>query len=1258
MAQRPTATVSPVTKQELFILFQHFMRSPSFFREARLTFRSHLLDPVGEAGFQVLWNVLCQVHDRYPAEEYNSRLVTYLASRYLQNSADDLSPEMVNLLTRYEPGGVIFDAFHLPSDQFSLPVARDILRRFLYERSIAAPFRRVAANVSASGYPDNLGELVQLLAEQHRRNTSVAATPVVASVIPMEGDPRAAFVFHPVGIPFIDEVVHGHCEGSVYGILGTTGSGKTTMCCQIAASTARRSWVEARTNGGPVPLTVYFTAEQPARELRPLIQSYIMRIPRAKLMTFTDYRCLTTRDCLAEYERHLQQDVNEPVGELERWQANAPMLEQGLVLVDFSQGEDFPDAGEGGIDEIVSVLERILEMRQQPLRCVVIDWVGCLIDRHVMATGRDENAYRHLLGHFVDVAKSKIAARFRCTVWAAQQLAGRAKSFAPTKLIGEEPVFHEIQVLAALHPAAVYRRRELYETFADQLRLFTKLVRGESAGRSEAALCHVDVYKASHLRRIVDEILADPDPLRRIIAVDAEWHGERPEEPGAYLRTIQFSTRHGEGINVVLRHRGGEVAFQPSIEAAVAELSRLLTAHDGWVPRVGGHFFRADLPWLLHAGLDVRPWYAPAESPERCRYEGGWDTSLMYHAVCETASFKLEDIAIKLTSVPRYDVPIHAARREYCRQHNLKESDLEGYGFMYDWVLHPYGCFDADATRRIAIRCMEPGGLLDKDSYGNASWVPYWIAHRASLAFLEMELNGIAVDWARIDQLAARYMEAYEKLLASFREEIRWPDFNPKSAPQCTVFLFGDAFGRKRGGASIRPDGALTLGLTPIKTTGRRSKLWSDVVERGEAAKYSPSTDKETLGILGQRQPLVRKLRDLKFVGQVLQSVLRRPEVDEETEEWELEDGHGVYSAGLPGSVMSDGRIHTHLYQTKETGRASSARPPLQNLSSRREADYRRILGYVKDGKPAGDYLDVFGAPQYLFPLRSILRASPGWVLVEADLIGAELAVIAWASGDRTMIEHVRRNMLPEDHPDFYDIHSHTTVRAFRLDCEPTKKGLAAIGKSHLRVGAKAVNFGVPYGRGAAAIERQCREEGAEITIDDAQRLIDGYFEQYPATATFLEECRKRSQDPGWLCNFFGRYRRFVRSNDPSVIGEQERQAMNYPIQSAVADAVSVALYNMLQYRKTHPDVTFRLLLQIHDAVLVECPASHLAAVKQMFVDCMSYGVPIWPRRLDGSPMPVNEPYHFGVDIKAYLNWGEKLTAEKAKEAGIDPELL
>ena len=418
------------------------------------------------------------------------------------------------------------------------------------------------------------------------------------------------------------------------------------------------------------------------------------------------------------------------------------------------------------------------------------------------------------------------------------------------------------------------------------------------------------------------------------------------------------------------------------------------------------------------------------------------------------------------------------------------------------------------------------------------------------------------------------------------------------------------------------------------------------------------------------------QLRDLKFIMTVLSGVLRDPCEDEDGERLLDEDGHQEYDEGLAAAVCADGKVHTHLLQTKETGRAASARPPMQVMANRRESDYARILGTWQTGRDGnrtyrGDYQHIFPEPLYNHPVRSIFVADPGYVLAEADYVVAELAAIAWASGDANMIDHVRRNELPESHPDHYDIHSRQAVDAFHLTCPPTKSGLKAAGYASLRVASKNVNFGVPYGRGALAIARQCREEGVDISEADAQMLIDAYFAKYPGVKVFLEGCQVRTQPPHqWLMNFWGRRRRFIESKDKRVIGDQQRQGQNCTIQGDVADAINCAIYNFGEYRQVHPELGYRLLLQIHDALLFLVPIPELRDFvyderdaagnivrSSILRECMCDRVPVWPRRLDGTPIPVAQPYHFGVDTKVALHWGEKITTQQCAECGIDPLL-
>jgi uracil-DNA glycosylase len=804
-----------------------------------------------------------------------------------------------------------------------------------------------------------------------------------------------------------------------------------------------------------------------------------------------------------------------------------------------------------------------------------------------------------------------------------------------------ETEVREIQVMSVLHPAAVTRRPEQREDFVSQVARFVALT--ESKLDSTEVVDHAEIYTEEALAATVDAMLADPDPNANIIAVDCEWHGEYPTEPGAYLRTVQLSNKDKWARTIVLRYEGGAEAFRPNLDAVRTQLLRLLKSTPDRHVRVGGHFLRADLPWLIDFGVDVRDEYAPNPNPEN-RQLGGWDTSLLYHAVNETAKYGLDECVLRFTSAPPYWERLDKWKKSYCALNKLKADDLGGYGACPSHILHPYANYDADATRRIMIAFYGTNGtdgILANDMYGNDCWLPYWTAHQASLAFLEMEMTGLVIDRARADDLTNLFMSKQNNLLDEIRVELNWPEFNPKSHPQLAVAMFGRGFMRNFTNAVNIPEEAATLDLTPVKTTGKRPKLWRDL-RPYEIEKSPPSTDKESLGILGHMNPTAAKIRDYKFIAQVLQSVLRKPNTTADGDFETDDNGNYSYEKGLVGCVHADGKVRTHLFQTKETGRASSSRPPLQNLSSRREDDYKRILG----------------KKNYQHPVRSILRVPEGCVGIETDLTGAELAVLAWLAQDPNMVEHVRRNLLPEEHADHYDIHSQQAVKTFNLkDVVPTKNGMVAAGVKGLRVAAKNVNFGIPYGRGAEAIARQCKEEGVTVSTEECQAMIDAYFRSYPGTSTFLENCRTRSQNPGWLVGPYGRFRRFIPPSRPdrAIMGEQQRQAQNFPIQGGVADAVSLALYNFLQYRREHPEIDYKIALQIHDAIVLIVPFEHAERVyKEVIPECMIDRLPFWPRNLDGTLIPVSEPYHFGMSRDVFTHWGENLNAKQAAELGLE----
>jgi len=807
----------------------------------------------------------------------------------------------------------------------------------------------------------------------------------------------------------------------------------------------------------------------------------------------------------------------------------------------------------------------------------------------------------------------------------------------------DEPVFLTTKVMSVVHPAAVLRTTELYPQFEATCRNFAKLIRGEEfATSSDDTITIQTFYKERDLKELVDHILSH-DGIKKI-GVDGEWHGQHPGEPGSYLRTIQIS-HHGEyAAVIVLRGQGGEPAFCPGISAAIAQLNRLLDRDD---VQIGGSFFASDLPWLEYNGLHIAHRFTvPGTVAELCggTYAGGFDVALAHHAYDETGNFKLEVMATRLCGADRWDVPLQEWKRGYLHEHKMKDEELEGYGECPDEILLPYGGKDAAYTRQLMD---EHCRMLNADRFGNDCWTPFHISMMAFPAFNEMGMEGVKIDLDRIDALTDLFQAVSGENLEQLRQAINWPGFNPRSSQQCVEFLFGDQYSTKRDKETgdrirVRPAGALSLNLRPVKSTGK-GKPWAWVESRGEQDKFAPSTDKEVCGILGAQHPMARQLRDVRLVDQVLKSVFRPPTMVKNQLVLK-EDGRRTYAGGIAKYVCHDSRVRSSFSQVKETGRASSARPPLQNISKRREDDYKRILGKER----------------YQWPVRSFIvsNTDPDYgeltVLLEADYKGAELLGMAVMARDETMLDHCQRANLPDDDPQQYDIHSNIGVSAFQLDCEPTKKGLEASGNKGKRVAAKNIIFGVGYGRTAEACARQCQEEGAPISEAEAQVIINTIFATYPGIPALQEQLRARVASPGWMRNCFGRFRRFIATSDRGAMGELERQGLNFPFQSMVADAVSIALH----YLHNHPrkaELGYKIVLQIHDAIVLEVPLRSLDIVyNEIMPACMVDSVSFRACDLDGIPFADSPVYQFGIDQDVCTRWGVRLTAAECDALGID----
>jgi DNA polymerase-1 len=261
-------------------------------------------------------------------------------------------------------------------------------------------------------------------------------------------------------------------------------------------------------------------------------------------------------------------------------------------------------------------------------------------------------------------------------------------------------------------------------------------------------------------------------------------------------------------------------------------------------------------------------------------------------------------------------------------------------------------------------------------------------------------------------------------------------------------------------------------------------------------------------------------------------------------------------------------------------------------------------------------------------------------VFISADYIGAEIACAAFLCNDQALLEHVRRNQLSEDNPEFYDIHSHVAVSAFRLECAPTKTGLKSIGKRYLRDIAKAILFGLFYGRSSRAIAEGAKSEGILVSEEEAMAIVEHIREQYPLLLPFFETCAARAENPRWLTNAFGRYRRFPTALDKEQLKRFERQAKNSPIQGTVADAVNRAVDYFCYYRNRW-DLRSKLVLQIHDDIMAEVPDGEVKIVyEKLFPKAMVECVPIFVTGLDGKTPPDTVARWLGIDLTVSREWG------------------
>ena len=269
-----------------------------------------------------------------------------------------------------------------------------------------------------------------------------------------------------------------------------------------------------------------------------------------------------------------------------------------------------------------------------------------------------------------------------------------------------------------------------------------------------------------------------------------------------------------------------------------------------------------------------------------------------------------------------------------------------------------------------------------------------------------------------------------------------------------------------------------------------------------------------------------------------------------------------TYCDSLIDKVAADGRIHSTFNQTEtRTGRISSTEPNLQNIPVRTERgrEFRRFF-----------------------------KAKDGCVLVDADYSQIELRVLAHMAGDQTMMKAFT---------DGIDIHTVTASEVFGVPIDMVTP--------LMRSRAKAVNFGIVYGIGAFSLSKDIG-----VTVREAQKYIDKYLSRFSAIDSYMNTTIANARNDGFVSTLFGR-RRYLPELSASNFNTRsfgERVARNAPIQGTAADIIKIAMVRVDERLKKE-GLEARLILQVHDELIVEAPAFESMQVAMILQEEMESAV-------------------------------------------------
>ncbi|MCL4274722.1 MAG: DNA polymerase I [Anaerolineales bacterium] len=308
----------------------------------------------------------------------------------------------------------------------------------------------------------------------------------------------------------------------------------------------------------------------------------------------------------------------------------------------------------------------------------------------------------------------------------------------------------------------------------------------------------------------------------------------------------------------------------------------------------------------------------------------------------------------------------------------------------------------------------------------------------------------------------------------------------------------------------------------------------------------------------------------------------KHPVLDFILEHRELSKLKSTYVDALPAAINPNtGRVHTSYSQIGAvTGRLSSNNPNLQNIPIRTETGRRVRNGFIAD---------------------------KGNVLLSVDYSQIELRIVAHMAQDEAMLAAFRAGE---------DIHATTAAAIYDIELDKVTKDM--------RRHAKAINFGLIYGMSAFGLTRT-----TELTLAEAEDFVKAYFRKFPGIKNYLDGIRRQAAEIGYVETLLGRRRYFPALQTKTNVqmkNREEREAINAPIQGTAADIMKIAMIRIPPALQS-AGLTGKMLLQVHDELVLECPEKEMEKTAQVVQGTMSNAYPM--------SIPLE------TEARAGVNWGE-----------------